>query len=102
RSAVGSEESPSMRASPLLAGANAPAPAQLNDDSASAKVGDMRGSVAAPQLAALRLGAKPELDCSGRRRGTRDPQHSDEGENGGKDQKRNDERAKDDSNHSHH
>ena len=65
------------------------------------KGGDKRGSVAAPQLAALRLGAKPELDCGGRRRGTRDPQHSDEGGNGGKDQKRNDERAEDDSNHSH-
>ena len=54
--------SPEMTASQVLAGANAPAPAQLNDDSASAKVGDKRGSVAAPQLAALRLAAKPELN----------------------------------------
>src|ERR1700731_2528882 len=35
---IASAKSPSMRASQMLAGANAPAPAQLNDDSASAKV----------------------------------------------------------------
>src|SRR6202047_1684515 len=35
---IASAKSPSMRASQVLAGANAPAPAQLNDDSASAKV----------------------------------------------------------------
>jgi hypothetical protein len=35
---IASAKSPSMTASQMLAGASAPAPAQLNDDSASARV----------------------------------------------------------------
>jgi hypothetical protein len=53
-------------------------------------------------MAALRLGAKPELNCHGRSGGSGDPEHSDEGENRGNERKRNDERGEDDSDHPHY